>query len=322
MKNTARVDRILSSDYSILNSRNDRQFLVNRWGPGSGVGKVPLRRKRGRMARVVTILLIATCLATCWEAALAQASVEVDCDLEKKSTTRGVGRPDLVERYSYAQVFTVSMSDPVTLATRYREVPEGRYDVAWVQERLVHRTVPLATTHALVLCERDDYPCDQDKKLPIGRGILTTTSGMTVIDLKQGSYTRRETASLEVDGDRMDTWVIWSGACRTRSGEPLPLRPVTRPAEVMTRPSPDDMGRYFPPAAQRQEVGGNATILCSVSVDGKMTDCQIVSESEPGLGFGEATIRVSRLYKMIPALKDGQFVPSKVRLPVRWIPPQ
>ena len=101
--------------------------------------------------------------------------------------------------------------------------------------------------------------------------------------------------------------------------------PATTPAPERTspewarRPSAEDMGRYFPERAQRMEVSGKATIECLVLATGDLSDCSIVSESPPDMGFGDATLRASRLFKMKPATLLGQPVDGgKVRIPVTW----
>lgn len=269
------------------------------------------------MARSVTKLVAAAILALTWETASAQTSVEIVCDIDYESTTRGVGRPPLVIRRNFTQTFTVNLTNPVTVITRYRLDDDSNP----VQELTVHRTVPVATTHALVLCERDDFACDREKELPLGRGMLTTDTSLSLIDLKQGTYTRRDRASLEVDGDRMETYGYWSGTCRTRSGEPLPLPPVTRRADWFWRPFSRDIERFFPDTAARQQVSGKGTALCTVGVDGKLSDCQVASESPEGFGFGEATVRASRMFRFIPAVVNGQFESSQVRVPMSWNAP-
>jgi TonB family protein len=266
------------------------------------------------MVRLFTVVLATAILSLTWKSASAQASIEILCDIDFRRTTSGTGKPDLVTRRSFTQTFTVNLGSQITVATRYALDDDSNP----VQERRVHRTVPLATTHALVLCEREDFACDRDKALPLGRGVLTTYDTMTIIDLKQGTYTRRGRSSLQVDWDRLESHEVWSGTCRTRSGEPLPLPPVTRRADWFWRPFPQQLDRFFPDTAMRQEVGGTATVSCTAEVDGKLTGCQMVSESPEGFGFGEATVRASRLYRFIPAVMNGEFVSSQVRLPIRW----
>lgn len=269
------------------------------------------------MIRSIAVIFVAAILSLAWKSASAQASIEILCDVDFRRTTSGAGKPDLVTRRSFTQTFTVNLGSQITVATRYALDD----DVNPVQDRRVHRTVPLATTHALVLCEREGFACDRDKALPLGRGVLTTYEAMSVIDLKQGTYTRRGRASLQVDWDRLESQEFWSGTCRTRTGEPLPLPPVTRPADWLWRPFPQQLDRFFPERAMRQEVGGAATVSCTAEVDRKLTGCQMVSESPEGFGFGDATIRASRLFLFIPAVINGQFVSSQVRLPITWSPP-
>ena len=101
--------------------------------------------------------------------------------------------------------------------------------------------------------------------------------------------------------------------------------PATTPAPERTSPdwarlpSAEDMARYYPERAQRMEISGQATIACVVLATGDLSDCSIVSESPPDMGFGDATLRASRLFKMKPATLLGQPVDGgKVRIPITW----
>jgi TonB family protein len=104
--------------------------------------------------------------------------------------------------------------------------------------------------------------------------------------------------------------------------------PATTPAPERTspewarRPSAEDMARYYPERAQRLEQSGQATISCVVLATGDLSDCSIVSESPPDMGFGDATLRASRLFKMKPVTLLGQPVHGgRVRIPVTWTLP-
>ena len=47
---------------------------------------------------------------------------------------------------------------------------------------------------------------------------------------------------------------------------------------------------------------------CSVTVQGTLTACSVVSEDPDGLGFGDALIRMSKTFKMRPKQTDGRPV--------------
>jgi protein TonB len=106
------------------------------------------------------------------------------------------------------------------------------------------------------------------------------------------------------------------------SPAPPPPRPtvITAP-DWASRPSADDVSRYYPDRAQRLSVSGKAEISCGVLANGKLTNCTIVSEDPPDQQFGDAALKLSKLFKMRPQSKDG--VPTSggtVRIPIRFVP--
>ncbi len=108
---------------------------------------------------------------------------------------------------------------------------------------------------------------------------------------------------------------------------PQPPEPPRPPAivnpEWSRRPNAEDLARYYPEEAQRQEREGRATINCTVKANGTLEGCTIVSEDPPGLGFGDATLRASRLFKARPQTREGQPVDGgTVRIPLVWKLPQ
>ena len=67
------------------------------------------------------------------------------------------------------------------------------------------------------------------------------------------------------------------------------------------------------------ELSGEAMMVCVVSATGDLSDCSIESESPPNMGFGDATLRASGLFKMKPATLFGQPVDGgTVRIPMKW----
>lgn len=87
-------------------------------------------------------------------------------------------------------------------------------------------------------------------------------------------------------------------------------------------PSGADIARYYPDAAMRNRIEGSATVHCSVIANGALTNCAIVSESPIGHDFGDALLKLSKLFRAETAAGDGsgsgRVVPVHVnfRLPI------
>ncbi|KSB90847.1 hypothetical protein AS593_11590 [Caulobacter vibrioides] len=66
------------------------------------------------------------------------------------------------------------------------------------------------------------------------------------------------------------------------------------------KPTADQMARYYPERAQREDVGGLATIGCMVGKGGRLTDCKVLKETPEGYGFGKAAVKLSAEFEMTP----------------------
>ena len=67
------------------------------------------------------------------------------------------------------------------------------------------------------------------------------------------------------------------------------------------------------------EVSGKAEISCTVMASGKVANCNVISEDPSDQGFGDAALKLSKLFKMRPQSRDG--VPTSggtVRIPIRF----
>ena len=101
---------------------------------------------------------------------------------------------------------------------------------------------------------------------------------------------------------------------------PEPARPavITNP-DWLRQPSGDDIARYYPSRAQTLGREGRATIRCQVTASGTLTGCSVTSEDPSDMGFGDAAMRMSRLFKMRPKTNDGRPVEgASVTIPIRF----
>ena len=70
-------------------------------------------------------------------------------------------------------------------------------------------------------------------------------------------------------------------------------------------PNADDLAQYYPERASRLGKQGDATIRCTVSAKGALTQCVVVLENPANLGFGDAALKLSKIFKLKPATADG-----------------
>ncbi len=76
---------------------------------------------------------------------------------------------------------------------------------------------------------------------------------------------------------------------------------------------PRNLERYYPRRALERGIQGSATLNCAVDTGGRL-DCAVVSETPANWGFGDAALRISRDYQMVPATRDGVPVEGRHRM--------
>jgi protein TonB len=73
----------------------------------------------------------------------------------------------------------------------------------------------------------------------------------------------------------------------------------------LQQPNGRDFVRFYPSRAMDREQTGRVVLDCLVSADGTIS-CSVASEDPPGWGFGEASLRASRLFRVAPQTADGR----------------
>ena len=101
---------------------------------------------------------------------------------------------------------------------------------------------------------------------------------------------------------------------------PEPPRPsVITPPDWVRRPNAEDLERYYPERAQRMNIEGRASISCTVDARGTLQGCSVANEQPSDAGFGEAAMRMSKLFKMRPMTKDGSPVDGgRITIPISF----
>ncbi len=97
---------------------------------------------------------------------------------------------------------------------------------------------------------------------------------------------------------------------------------TTRPPDWVTRPTPERIFWAYPARAMSERLEGQATILCTVTVEGLATACRVVSETPEGYDFGEAALTLAEDFRFRPALRNGRPEASEVRVPISFRQPE
>ncbi|MBX3430722.1 MAG: energy transducer TonB [Hyphomonadaceae bacterium] len=97
------------------------------------------------------------------------------------------------------------------------------------------------------------------------------------------------------------------------------LPPVEPGPSEITNPrwlrQPRDLASYYPSRALAHDITGQVVLDCLVRTSGAL-DCSVSSETPSNWGFGQAALRISSDYRMVPAMRDGQAVEGRYRMRV------
>lgn len=136
-----------------------------------------------------------------------------------------------------------------------------------------------------------------------------------------------------IDTTKTDTIAIKpvERAHATGDGPPIVADPPPKvqPAETgpkairnpnwLARPTADQLNHFYPPVALEEGLSGQADIDCSVTARGELTACRVLNESPRGRGFGDAALKLSRIFRMSPKTEDGQPVEGgTIRIPIKF----
>ncbi len=108
-----------------------------------------------------------------------------------------------------------------------------------------------------------------------------------------------------------------AGLLPTAKAEP-PAASSTTPPRVLDAPPYAEMLRGYPRRAGIEGIEGKAKVRCTVSPKAAVSNCSVVSETPPDMGFGEASIRFAPHVRFQPATQDGRPVSAEVIIPVTW----
>lgn len=88
------------------------------------------------------------------------------------------------------------------------------------------------------------------------------------------------------------------------------------------RPTGEMLATAYPEAPMSLRIEGRATVRCDVSDLGVLENCEQLSETPAGMGFGRAALSLTDRFRMKPRTIDGEPVAGgQVRIPIRFTMP-
>ncbi len=86
----------------------------------------------------------------------------------------------------------------------------------------------------------------------------------------------------------------------------------------LEQPNANDYVRYYPPRAMERDQEARVQLDCLVSADGRIS-CTVTSEDPTGWGFGEASLRVARHFRVAATTADGRPTSGgRIRRTIVW----
>ena len=108
------------------------------------------------------------------------------------------------------------------------------------------------------------------------------------------------------------------GGCVAWASQAGQGRIVANP-DWVSLPNGYDFSRLYPKKAADRGIEGRAVMRCRVETSGALADCRIARETPPGLGFGQAVLRMAPQFRMKPMSVDGRPVAGGlVMIPVKF----
>lgn len=105
----------------------------------------------------------------------------------------------------------------------------------------------------------------------------------------------------------------------SKAVDAVPARPAVmgkyKPYWTET-PDSGDMSSFYPAHAERHDINGRARIKCRVAPDGRLANCQVLSEAPRGEGFGAAAIALSAKFRMLPPDGSVGSAPPEITIPI------
>jgi TonB family protein len=101
--------------------------------------------------------------------------------------------------------------------------------------------------------------------------------------------------------------LLASGVLAAGAQAAEPVRSILRP-DWAQLPTGEEMAKYYPDRAMREQVSGKAILTCEVTAEGLLVACTAVETAPGGYGFDTAALALSATFRMKPATRDGKPV--------------
>ncbi len=95
----------------------------------------------------------------------------------------------------------------------------------------------------------------------------------------------------------------------------VPRAPAGWVPEWRQLPTREQANGVYPKAAWDKGISGGATLLCTLGVNGRVRDCEVIREAPPGQGFGRAVLMLSRHFRITPRRENGRAVETRLAIP-------
>lgn len=92
---------------------------------------------------------------------------------------------------------------------------------------------------------------------------------------------------------------------------------------VLQRPEGASLTQIYPEQAQRVGATGSVKVQCRVLIDGRASDCIVLSETPQDLGFDDAAVELAHQFVFAPARLRGSIVSgASVSIPITFSSPK
>jgi hypothetical protein len=89
-------------------------------------------------------------------------------------------------------------------------------------------------------------------------------------------------------------------------------------SQLLKGPSESEVESVYPAAAEKLALSGKTKMGCSVTVQGHLDNCTIVSEEPLGYGFGDAALKLAAKFAMTTATLNSAPIEEHVTIPLTW----